>query len=72
MEEENNFKEKIEKLLKENSQGLTIQDISDMLNITRITVSIALAELKGEEKLDIREIGQAKLHILKQGENNGK
>ncbi|HEY0090084.1 MAG TPA: hypothetical protein VGB37_14655 [Candidatus Lokiarchaeia archaeon] len=60
------IKEKVEKLLKENKQGLIIQDISDKLNFSRITISIALAELRGENKIEIREIGQAKLHFLKE------
>lgn len=62
---DNQIKQKVEKLLRENEQGLTIQEISDKLNFSRITISIALAELKGEEKIEIREVGQAKLHYLK-------
>lgn len=60
---DNQIKSKVEELLRENLQGLTIQEISDKLDFSRITISIALAELKGENKLEIREIGQAKLHI---------
>jgi DNA-binding transcriptional ArsR family regulator len=58
-------KEVIENLLKDNSQGLTIQEISDKTGFHRQTVSVALAELKGENKIEIREVGQAKLHLLK-------
>lgn len=62
---DNQIKNKVEELLKKNPQGLTIQEISDKLNFSRITISIALAELKGEDKMDIREVGQAKLHYWK-------
>ena len=62
------IKNQVETLLKENAQGLTIQEISDKLNFSRITISIALAELRGENKIEIREVGQAKLHYLKGGD----
>ena len=53
---------KVEKILKENPEGLTITEISKFLKITRNTVAIALAELKGAKQIRIREIGMAKLH----------
>ena len=59
---DNQIKKQVEELIKKSPDGLTIQDISDKLNFSRITISIALAELKGEEKISIREVGQAKLH----------
>jgi len=58
-------KEIIEKLLKENPQGLTIQELSDKAKVTRNTIAIVLAELKGEKRIVIREVGQAKLIYLK-------
>ena len=64
--EENNYKNKVEEILKNNPTGLTIQEISDKLKTSRITISIALAELRGEDKIDIREIGNAKLHFLRE------
>lgn len=67
--EQKDYKNLVEDLLKNNPAGLTIQDISELLKTTRITVSIALAELKGEDKLDIREVGNAKLHTLKVEQN---
>jgi len=59
----------IQNLLSENSQGLTIQEISEKLNLSRITISKFLAELRGEGRIDIREVGQAKLHFLKEKQN---
>ena len=55
-------KESVIELLKKNSDGLTIVEISKLLNMSRNTASIALAELKGAEQIRIREVGRAKLH----------
>jgi Mn-dependent DtxR family transcriptional regulator len=55
-------KELVIDLLKKNSDGLTIIEIADLLKISRNTVSIALAELKGAQLIRIRPIGKAKLH----------
>ncbi len=63
----NNYKERIIELLKEDSFGLTIADLSKELGTTRHTVSIILAELRGAEIVEIRKVGIAKLHLLKQG-----
>ncbi len=58
----NKWKDKIIKILKNNPKGLTITEIKDLANTTRHTASIVLAELKGEGRLNIREVGRAKLH----------
>jgi DNA-binding CsgD family transcriptional regulator len=57
----------VENLLRKNTDGLTITEIALLLKITRNTVAVALAELKGEGKLRIREVGMAKLHYLERG-----
>jgi len=54
-------KEEVEKLLKKNSDGLTIIEIARLLEISRNTVAVVIAELKGAEQIRIREIGKAKL-----------
>lgn len=54
-------KELVEDLLKKNTDGLTIVEISKSLKISRNTVAVAVAELKGAELIRIREIGKAKL-----------
>ena len=59
-------KEIVEKLLEENSLGLTIQELSNKAKVTRNTIVIILAELKGEKRIVIRQVGQAKLHYLKE------
>ena len=50
------------RLLKRNSDGLTVIEIAKALHISRNTVAVALAELKGAEKIRIRPVGMAKLH----------
>jgi Mn-dependent DtxR family transcriptional regulator len=49
-------------LLKKNTDGLTIVEIARALKISRNTVAVALAELKGAELIRIRPVGIAKLH----------
>lgn len=55
-------KELVIGILKQNTDGLTIIDIAKLLNISRNTVAVALAELKGAELIRIRQVGMAKLH----------
>jgi Mn-dependent DtxR family transcriptional regulator len=57
-------------LLKKNRDGLTTVEIAKLLKISRNTVAVALAELKGEGKLRIRPVGVARLHYWKGGRNN--
>ncbi|MBI2044227.1 hypothetical protein HYT24_02580 [Candidatus Pacearchaeota archaeon] len=59
-------KEAVSDLLKKNPMGLTIVEISKLLKISRNTVAVALAELKGEGKITIRPVGKAKLHYWRQ------
>jgi len=55
-------KSRVVTLLKRNTDGLTIIEIAKALKISRNTVPIILAELKGAELIRIRPIGKAKLH----------
>lgn len=57
-----NKKERVIKLLKKNRDGLTIKEIAQALKISRNTVPVILAELKGANKIRIRPVGKAKLH----------
>lgn len=54
-------------LLKKDSQGLTIIEISKILKISRNTVAVALAELKGANLIRIRPVGKAKLNYWQGG-----
>lgn len=49
-------------LLKDNPQGLTIEELSSRAKLHRQTVSNALAEMRGAKQVYVRAIGQAKLH----------
>ncbi len=55
----------IKEFLKEDTRGLTIQDLSKLTKVSRITTTIALAKLEGAELIDVRSIGKYKLHYLK-------
>ena len=57
----------VEDLLRKNTDGLTVTEIANLLKIARNTVAVALAELKGANKIRIREVGMAKLHYLNGG-----
>ena len=59
--------EEIKKLLKQDTRGLTIQELSEKTKVSRITTSIALAKLEGAGEIDVRVIGNCKLHYLKEG-----
>lgn len=56
--------EGIRRILKEDTRGLTIQELSVKTNVSRITASIALAKLEGAGEIDVRVIGNCKLHYL--------
>ena len=55
-------KEVVVELLRRNTDGLTVTYIAKSLRISRNTVAVALAELKGEGRIRIRPVGIAKLH----------
>jgi Mn-dependent DtxR family transcriptional regulator len=55
-------KDLVTELLKKNTDGLTIIEIANILKISRNTVAVALAELKGAELIRVRPIGKAKLN----------
>ncbi|MFH1311315.1 MAG: hypothetical protein ABIH65_02830 [Nanoarchaeota archaeon] len=62
-------KELVTDLLKKNTMGLTIIEISKLLKISRNTVAVVLAELKGENSIYIRPIGKAKLNYWGKNKN---
>ena len=61
-------KDIVVEVLKRNTDGLTIIEIANLLNISRNTVAVALAELKGAKLIRIRPVGMAKLHYWKGGD----
>ena len=70
LKEENKIatkKDLVIELLKKDSEGLTVVEIARKLKISRNTVAVVLAELKGAELIRIRPVGIAKLHYWKGG-----
>ena len=57
--------EEIKKILKKDTRGLTIQELSEKTKVSRITASMALMKLEGQGAIDIRVIGNCKLHYLR-------
>ncbi|MBR9706454.1 HTH domain-containing protein [Candidatus Pacearchaeota archaeon] len=57
--------EEIRQILRRDTRGLTIQELSNLTHVSRITVSIALAKLEGAGEINVRVIGNCKLHYLK-------
>lgn len=55
-------KELVVDILQKKTDGLTLIEIAKLLKISRNTVAVALAELKGAGLIRIRPIGMAKLH----------
>ena len=55
-------KQQVEELLKKEREGLTVVEIATNLGISRNTVAVVLAELKGAEAIRVRPIGKAKLN----------
>jgi len=62
--------DEIRRILKEDTRGLTIQELSEKIKVSRITTVIALAKLEGAGEIDVRVIGNCKLHYLKEGRKN--
>lgn len=58
----------IKQILKEDTRGLTIQELADKTKVSRITASMALMKLDGAGLVDIRVIGNCKLHYLRNKE----
>lgn len=58
-------KDLVRELLESNTDGLTVSEIARELSISRNTVAVALAELKGADLIRIRPVGMAKLHYIK-------
>ena len=54
----------IKNLLKKDTRGLTIQELSEKTKVSRITASMALMKLEGQGFIDVRIIGNCKLHYL--------
>ena len=54
--------EQIRLILQKDRRGLTIQEIAHLTKTSRITAALALAKLEGAGLIDVRRIGNCKLH----------
>jgi len=57
--------EEIKKILRKDTRGLTIQEFSEKTKVSRITAAMALMKLEGAGLIDVRVIGNCKLHYLR-------
>ena len=57
--------EDVKGILKKDTRGLTIQELSDKIRVSRITMAMALVKLEALGKVDVRNVGNCKLHYLK-------
>jgi DNA-binding transcriptional regulator GbsR (MarR family) len=55
----------IKEILRKDTRGLTIQELSEKTKVSRITAAMALMKLEGADLIDVRVIGNCKLHYLK-------
>ena len=55
----------IKVILKKDTRGLTVQELSEKTKVSRITTSMALMKLEGAGSIDVRVIGNCKLHYTK-------
>jgi len=53
------------RILNKDTRGLTIQELSDKIKVSRITMAMALMKLEGQGLIEVRNVGNCKLHYLK-------
>jgi len=66
MHSKKNPKKIIIDTLKKHAEGLTLQKIADLTNMSRLTATKYIHELMGEGKVYQRNVGMAKLCYLKE------
>jgi DNA-binding transcriptional regulator GbsR (MarR family) len=62
----------IKEILRIDTRGLTIQELSEKTHVSRITAAMALMKLEGAGLIDVRTIGNCKLHYLRILKNDRK
>ena len=58
---------KIKEILLEDTRGLTIQELANLTRVSRVTAGMALMKLEGMGVIDVRVIGNCKLHYWNHG-----
>lgn len=54
-------------ILQKDTRGLTVKELAEQTKVSRITASIALAKLEGMGLIEVRIIGNCRLHYWKGG-----
>jgi DNA-binding MarR family transcriptional regulator len=49
-------------ILQKDTRGLTVKELAEQTRVSRITASIALARLEGMGLIEVRVIGNCRLH----------
>ncbi len=57
---------RIKEILRKDTRGLTIQEIAEQTQVSRITAAKALLKLEGAQQIDVRIIGNCRLHYWRQ------
>jgi len=65
-------RDKIIKDLKKNPNGFTVSELSKKLNFSRQTIANCFAFLEGARKVNIRQVGMAKIYFWEKGGKSGK
>lgn len=56
---------RVQEILLKDTRGLTIQELADKTKVSRVTAGMALMKLEGMGLIDVRIIGNCKLHYWK-------
>jgi len=59
---------RIKELLQKDARGLTIQEIARQAKVSRITAARALAYLEGAGLVEVRVIGNCRLHYWREAQ----
>jgi len=57
----------MQEILQKDTRGLTVKELAEQTKVSRITASIALARLEGKGLIEVRIIGNCRLHYWKGG-----
>ena len=63
--EGNNTEKKIVDALKRNKEGMTITELVKLSDLSRSTIRVALARLEGHNDIAYKNIGMAKVYVLR-------
>lgn len=58
-------KEKIIHVLRNNTSGLSITELVKISKLSRSVIRTSLAKLEGADKVSVRNVGMAKVYLLK-------